>query len=72
MPTGPTGASPHPRNATTREQTVLDELYRAGQHADGLRESAAIRAGVSLLVELIQTRHQRAENGFSTPPGGDE
>ena len=37
-------------------EQIIDELFRAG---------------VSLLVELIQTRHQRTENGFFDPPHED-
>lgn len=72
MPTGPAGTPPTARHATTRERTVIDELYRAGEHAPDEREAGAIRAGLSLLVELIDTRHRRASSGFFDPPHGDD
>ena len=73
MPTGPTGTPPNARNATTRERDVITELYRAVEHADGPREAGAIRAGVALIVSLIETRHRRMENGyFADRPHDDD
>ena len=72
MPTGPTGTPPNAHNATTRERAVLTELYRAGEHADEPGDATAIRAGVALLVELIETRNRRVSNGFFDAPGADD
>ena len=72
MPTGPTGTPPHSPNATTRERGVIDELFRAGEHADGPREVGAIRAGLALILSLIEKRHRRQSNGYFDPPHGDD
>jgi hypothetical protein len=72
MPTGPTGTPPHSPNATTRERTTIDELYRAGEHAGSEREAGAIRAGLALILELITTRHRRQTNGYFDDPGADD
>ena len=73
MPTPPTGSAPHARNATTREQQTIDSLYRAADVTTDDDARPAMRAGLGLIVTLIETRNRRMESGyFADRPHDDD
>ena len=72
MPTPPIGTAPHPRNTTTREQQTIDTLYRAADVTTDDDARPAMRAGLELIVTLIETRNRRMENGYFADRPHDE